>query len=625
MKKLLLVVAAFVFVWSTVSAQALYTPRNIQQAIKKGTRTTSGKPGDNYWQNTGNYTIDVEVDVKTKIVSGKEKIIYTNNSPDELSDVFIRFVNNIHKPEAPRSGLVSTDFLTSGLKIKSFIVNGESYDVNSDSWGTVASVRLRNAMASKSKTEFEIEWSYPLSKLSGREGQIDPNTFFCAYFYPRVSVYDDYNGWDVLPHTDGAEFYNDFNDYSVSVKVPVNYVVWATGTLENAKEVLQQSAYRRFKESQSSNKVIRIATAKDMEQGAITASNDFNVWKFEAKNVPDFTFATSNHFVWDGGSVAVSDRNELRRVSVQAAYKDTAADFKKYVEWTKYSIQWFSNNFPGVAYPYPTMSAVQGFADMEYPMMVNDASIPDMIDSRLTVDHEVAHTYFPFYMGTNETRYAFMDEGWATAFEYLIGIVENGKTTADEMFKNFRIKNWILNPATEMDQPLITMSSQLTGAGYGRNSYVKAALSYLALKDLLGDASFKRALIEYIRTWNGKHPTPWDYFYSFNASVKQDLTWFWQNWFFSNNYIDLKMINADYGNNNTTVTLENIGGFAVPFDVIVTPEKGKEKRYHYSPEIWKKGEKKVTFTVPSSGKIRQVSIDGGIFMDATPDDNILKL
>lgn len=625
MKKLPLLTALFTLFSGGITAQNLYMPRNIQNAVKKGTRTVTGVPGLHYWQNRGSYVINATVDVAGKSVAGKEKIVYSNNSPDTLHTVFIRFVNNIHKPEAPRSGQVSKDFLTTGLQIQSFAVDSVAYSINSAGWGTVNPVRLQTPILPGSRAVFDIEWSYPLSKESGREGQIDSHTFFCAYFYPRISVYDDYNGWDRLPHTDGGEFYNDFNDYTVSVKVPTNYVVWGTGTLNNAKDVLQPGAFKRFRESLTSNKVIHVATAKDMEQGAVTSSSEWNEWKFSANNVSDFTFAASNHFVWDAGSVALANNTEMKRVSVQAAYKDTAADFRNAVEWGKTAIGWFSNNMPGVTYPYPTMTAVQGFADMEYPMMVNDATTPDFSFSRLVLDHEIAHTYFPFYMGINETRYAYMDEGWATTFEYLIGMAENGKTQADEAYKNFRVKRWILSPAAENDQPLITMSSQLSGAGYGNNSYVKASLSYLALKDLLGDISFKNALLSYMNTWNGKHPTPWDYFYSFNAATRKDLNWFWKNWFFSNNYIDLKIDAVQYSNNNTTITLDNIGGFAVPFDVIICQGKGKEKKYHYTPEIWKQAETKVTFTVPSSGAVESVTVDGGIFMDATPNDNIYKL
>ena len=194
MKKVPFLTALLIIMYGTVAAQQLYMPRNVQKAIAKGTRTTTGVPGAKYWQNRGNYDISATVNVTQKTVSGKEKIVYANNSPDTLRAVFIRFVNNIHKPEAPRAGLVSKDFLTTGLRILSFMADGTGYTINSDNWGTVNMVKLQTPVAPGAQATFDIEWDYPLSKLSGREGQIDPNTFFCAYFYPRISVYDDYNG-----------------------------------------------------------------------------------------------------------------------------------------------------------------------------------------------------------------------------------------------------------------------------------------------------------------------------------------------------------------------------------------------------------------------------------------------
>jgi hypothetical protein len=162
------------------SAQELYMPRNIKKAYENGTRDLSGAPGKNYWQNKGIYNVEVKVDANSKVVSGKETIVYTNNSPNDLNDLAIRFVNNLHKPQAPRSGVVSKDFLSSGLHIKSFAVNGEKYNVNSDDWGTVEKVKLNSALKSKAKAEIKIEWEYPLSVQSGREGQIDPETFYVA-------------------------------------------------------------------------------------------------------------------------------------------------------------------------------------------------------------------------------------------------------------------------------------------------------------------------------------------------------------------------------------------------------------------------------------------------------------
>lgn len=617
MKKLLFTFLVFSISIAVVSAQNLYMPRNIKAAIAKGTRSETGLPGTNYWQNGGVYDLDITVTPETKIVSGKETIVYSNNSPDTLRQVAIRFVNNIHKPQAPRSGYYSKNFLTDGLQIQSLVIDGENYEVNSTDWGTVVMLRLKKNMLPKTKTTLKIEWNYPLSKESGREGQIDANTFYCAYSYPRVSVYDDYNGWDMIPHSDRQEFYNDFNDYNLKVTVPKNWVVWGTGVFQNANEVLQPEALKRFQQSLKSNEVIHIATKEQMAQGGITAQKDWNTWHFKAENITDMCFATSNHYMWDAASVIV-DSASNRRASMQAAYNENAEDFKHYVNWGTYCLNWFSTKWPGVAYPYPTMTAIQGFADMEYPMMVNDASIEDMKDSRLTLDHEVAHTYFPFYMGINETRYAYMDEGWATTLEYLIGIDENGKHHADSVYKVFRVASYIKNPAAEEDQPIILQSTQVSGVGYGHNSYGKASLSYLALKDLLGDDLFKKALHYYMDTWNGKHPIPWDFFNCMNKGANQNLNWFFQNWFFTNNYIDLKMTTIDAN----TVQIENVGGFAIPFDVKTKLANGKEITTHYTPVVWR-GTNRIQIKSTTNQKIKTITIDNGIYMDATPKDNTI--
>jgi hypothetical protein len=181
-----------------------------------------------------------------KMVSGKETIVY-NNSPDHLNELAIRFVNN-HISHSHQDQDSFLKIFSSGLKIKSFIVNGEKYDINSDDWGTVEKVKLNSVLKSKSKAEVKIEWEYPLSQ-SGREGQIDPETFYVAYSFPRISVYDDYNGWDMLPHSDRQEFYNDFNDYSFAITAPKNYVVWATGDFLNPEDVLQPEYLKRYKAS----------------------------------------------------------------------------------------------------------------------------------------------------------------------------------------------------------------------------------------------------------------------------------------------------------------------------------------------------------------------------------------
>ncbi|SDD36041.1 M1 family metallopeptidase [Pedobacter soli] len=622
MKKLLSIALLIGLGGYAASAQELYMPRNIKAAYTKGTRSASGKPGPNYWQNHGKYNMDIKVNAETKVVSGEEEILYSNNSTDTLRNLAIRFVNNLHKPTSPRGGAVSEDFLSSGLNISAFSVDGETYNVNSKDWGTVGNVKLKKPLLPKSKITVKITWDYPLSKESGREGQIDPNSFFVAYSYPRISVFDDYNGWDRIPHTDRAEFYNDFNDYEFSIKAPKNYVVYATGDFLNPDEVLQPEISARLKKSYNGDEVIHIATEQEMKDGKVTAQKDWNTWKFAVQHITDVTFALSNHYVWDGASVIV-DKKTNRRASTQAAYNPTTGtDFVNSVKYNLNALDWFSNNWPGIPYPYVKTIAFQGFADMEYPMMVNDSQFGDPVFAQLVQDHEVAHTYFPFYMGINETRYAYMDEGWATTFEYLIGIAEHGKEAADKFYKNFRVDKYINDKSAEEDQPVISMSDQVSGAGYGNNSYGKASLSYLALKDMLGDELFKKALHTYMSNWNGKHPIPWDYFNSMNSGSGQNLNWFFQNWFFTNNYLDLAVTKVSSTAGKATVTIKNVGGFAIPFDVVVTYTDGKTDTIHKTPAVWKANQKEINVTFNAGKKIKSVSLDNGIYMDATPADNV---
>jgi hypothetical protein len=605
---------------SSLKSQELYMPRNIKNAYDAGTRAYDGKPAKGYWQNHGKYDMNIKVTPATKLVDGTETIVYTNNSKDTLNRVMIRFVNNVHKTEAPRADFASKDFLTTGLVISSFAVDGQKYTVDSKDWGTATTVRLKSPLLPGKAATFTIAWNYPLSKESGREGQIDSTSFFVAYAYPRISVYDDYNGWDWLPHLGRNEFYNDFNDYKFTVKVPKNYVVWGTGDLLNPDEVLQAGPKAKLIRSYSSDEVTNIASADEMKKGLVTKQQDWNTWKFAVNNITDVTFALSNHYVWDAGSVIV-DKKTGRRTSLQSAYDAKAKDFPHAVKWSKAALDFFSNQMPAVPYPYSKMTAFQGFADMEFPMMVNDTSTPDLPFSQFVLNHEVAHTYFPFYMGINETDYPFMDEGWATTLEYFIGKHQFGKVAADSLYKTFRVKRWILDPSAEEDQPVISLGTQLSGSGYGNNAYVKPSLAYMGLKDMLGDEQFMKVLHEYMARWNGKHPIPWDFFHSFTDASKQDLDWYWNNWFFSNNYIDLAIEKVSIKGNNYQVVIKNIGGFAIPFDVKIMNMDGKETIIHKTPAIWKENQKSATVVIEDAKAVKSISIDGGLFMDAQPSDN----
>jgi hypothetical protein len=332
------------------------------------------------------------------------------------------------------------------------------------------------------------------------------------------------------------------------------------------------------------------------------------------------TFNLSDHYVWDAASVVV-DESTHRRASVQAAYNDTAADFRHMVRFGQHSLDWFSHNWPGVPYPYEKTTVVHGRSDMEYPMMVNDDSQADTVDSRFVVEHEIAHTYFPFYMGINETRYPMMDEGWATALEYLIGVADLGPERAGKAFKEFRVIGWATNNSPLEDLPIITPADGLTGGAWGDNAYGKAALGYLALKDLLGDAAFRAGLHGFMDRWHGKHPIPWDFFYTFNDVTGRNLDWFWNAWYFSNGFIDLAISSVTHAAGTYSVTIDNIGGMPTPVDLQAHYADGTSEVIHKTPAIWESNLRRATVSIPTRKSLETLVLNGGIWLDADSTNN----
>jgi len=608
----------------SLNAQDLYMSRDVKQAYKNGTRSMDGKPGKNYWQNHGRYAITITAMPPGRTVKGTETITYINNSPDTLRSPSIKLFLNIHKPGAPREFGATPDYLTPGVQVDECKVNGQTIQVRSDQFVfTNLPVKLPKPLLPHDSVQFSFDWHYEISLRSGREGMIDSTTYFLAYFYPRVAVYDDYNGWDRMPFMESHEFYSDFNDYDVTINVPKNYIVVGTGTLQHPENLLQPTFLKRYNESFTSDQTIQIVTKQDWQAKNITTQNAVNSWRFSSVNVPDVAFGISDHFNWDGCSVVVDDATR-RRAGAFAAYNDTAADYHHVAQYARHSLDWLSHHWPGIPYPYEKTTVFQGYAGMEYPMMANDESYEDTTFSRFVAEHEIAHTYMPFYMGINETRYGFMDEGWATTFEILIGRADLGVEKAEETYKQFRVEGWINDPSPGEDVPIVGPGDNRIGQALGDNEYGKASLGYLAMKDLLGDELFKKCLHEYMNRWHGKHPLPWDFFFTFNDVAKKNLNWFWSNWFFSHNYIDLAIKSTTRLGNDYSVTIENIGGMAAPVNIIANYSDGTKESFHQTPVIWQSNQGKATVKISSKKKVESISLDGGIFMDADTTNNTWK-
>ncbi len=611
------------------SAAQLYMPRDIKNAIEHHTRTLTGRPGPAYWENHARYAITVTAMPPDRRIAGTEHITYFNESPDTLPMLVIKLFQNYHEPEAPRDGGTTKGFLTSGEHIDAFSVNGRPAP-----WGGAAGgrrrfrlfteqvVRLPTPLLPHDSVHLAFTWHYDVSRRAGREGMIDSTTYYLAYFYPRVAVFDDMDGWDMMEHV-GHEFYSDFNDYEVSIQVPPGFVVWGTGTLTDPADVLEPEYLKRFEASLETDSIIHVATAQEMEEGGVTTDHPLNVWRFTAHDIPDMAFGLSDHYDWDASSVVV-DPSTGRRASVQAAYNDTASDFHHMVHFGRQALYWFSRYWPGVPYPYEKTTEFQGGAGMEYPMMANDQAYPDTNFSRLVADHEISHTYMPFYMGTNETRYAFMDEGWATTWEYLINVYNKGAAYENAFYKRFRVDGWAHNPSPLSDLPIVTPSDALTGVSYGDNAYGKASLGYLAMKDLLGDAMFRKCLHAYMRRWHGKHPSPWDFFYTFDNVSGQNLDWFWKDWFFSNGYIDLAVGRVRRTGGGYTVPIRNVGGWDAPVSLVLRYSDNTTDTLHETPAIWRANQRRTSVAVHTRKTLESVTLDTGIWVDSDPANNTWK-
>ncbi len=605
---------------NTFAQTQLMMPQNIKKAFTNETRSADGKPGSKYWQNHGKYDINVSVAPPNKTVTGTETISYINNSPTPLKTLTFKLILNIHNPGTARQNTASADYLTKGIIIDKYVENGIEQNFGNPRGQTMQQVRLAKPLATGESISLSFNWHYELSEESNREGKLDSTSFFLAYFYPRIAVLDDVQGWDRMNFTDAQEFYNDFNDYTVSVTVPKNFLVWGTGDLQNASELLQPAFLEKFNKSFTSDDVINVVTKADIAAKNITTQNPTNTWKWKATNVSDMAFCISDHYVWDAASVVV-DKKTGRRSSCQSAYKFGAGKFANQVKHIQHSLDWYSNNFPGVPYPFPKSTIIQGFADMEYPMMANDSPQDDDVMQQFIAEHEVGHSYFPFYMGINEHRYGFMDEGWTTAFENMIAQGDMGKVKANKFFQQFRVAGWALNPTDESQIPIITPVNVLSGRAMGDNEYGKPALAYLALKDMLGDELFKKSLHGFMDRWNGKHPIPWDMFNSFSNVSGKDLSWFWNNWFFTSNYMDVAVENVTATKTGYSINVKNIGGYAVPTDVMIEYADGTKETQHQTAAIWEKNQQATTININTKKKITYLKLDGDLYMDANDKDN----
>lgn len=614
----------FIIIYSVpliAQSSELYIPVEIQRAYKNQTRSMTGEPGEKYFQNKSAYKISVKVDPAERKVSGSAIITYHNQSPDSLRQLVVRLYQNINRPGAQRDFSLDTLALHEGMQIHHLVIGKDTLDpqdrIALTYSGTVLIVDLKSKIAPKDSIEINIKWHFTVPNTDQvRMGAYSETDFMIAYWYPQIAVYDDIYGWDKIEYTGQAEFYNDFSEYDVQIDVPADYSVWATGILQNKEELFNDKYLERYNRAMNSEEVIKIIAPGDKN---IYRNKNRLLWHYKASYVPDFAFAISNHYLWDGVSASAGTPDN-RRVFVSAAYNPLSKDFYEVALLSKQIIESLSKDFPAIPFPYPSLTVFNGGGGMEYPMMVNDASSGERWGTVHLTAHEISHTYFPFYMGTNETRFAWMDEGWAVMLPAQIQAELSPGYKPDERNTN----NYLQYAGSYQDIPPMVVSFVLNGNMYRSPSYNRAGAAYRFLKDFLGEEKFNKAMKEYVSAWNGKHPMPYDFFFCFNRAAGEDLSWFWKPWFFEHAYPDLSVTRVKIEGTRLKFLVKRNGALPIPVSAKIHHTNGKTSRVYRTAGIWSSGLQEVWIETNYAEPVEYVSLEDPAIPDIDHTNNFTK-
>lgn len=601
-------------------------PLEVQKAFRNKTRSMSGNPGPKYWENHANYNIKATLLAQQSLLKGSEKVTYFNNSPDTLKMIVIRLYQNMYKKGGIRASGINPKDVTNGVKIFSLKIDGIKAKMPSARmsyyFGTNNPIRLIKPLLPGDSITLEASWEFHIPEIShGRMGEYGKGRFLIAYWYPQIAVFDDVSGWDMVNFNGITEFYNDFNNYKVTLTTPPGYAVWATGHLNNPKEIYARPILKRLKKVAKSDEVISVINQKDWQEHKVLKTNKPNTWNFTAHYVTDFSFAATLKYNWEASSVLV-DSATGRRVRVDAVFPDSSKYFEKAARYAHESIKFLSYQLPGYPYPYEHMTSFDNGTrggGMETPMMANDGDPNDSVRDAEVVFHEISHSYFPFFMGTNERKYAWMDEGWATFFTGAFINYHFPKNHYAQRYAGMFSKT----SGRQYELPLMVPSNNFDNwSYYAIQAYTRPYLAYKYLEDIMGQKAFKHALLTFIKTWHGKHPIPFDFFNVFQHDYGKSLWWFIKPWFFGPGYADQGLIKVTQANQ---IVVANLGGLPMPIHLKVEFKDGTSENITKSPSIWEDNMQRAVIQVDKNKKIKAVTLGDSKIPDVNKSDNYMKL
>lgn len=536
-------------------------------------RTGSGAPGPEYWQQRADYVINVEVDDNTQLLKGAETITYFNNAPQSLSFLWLQLDQNLFADNS-MTNLSRTGSVRDSIPAKYFgFMSGTGSDYNGgytiksvkDGAGkdlpyvinnTMMRIDMPAPLKTGEKFTFSIEWSFQekdrnavIMDRGGYEYFPEDGNYVYTFaqWFPRMCVFDDYEGWQNKQFLGQGEFALTFGNYRVRITVPSDHIVGASGILQNPKEVLSKEQLDRYEKAKKSfDKPVFIVTQEEAIQKEKTKSAKKTTWEFYAENVRDFAFASSRKFIWDAQAVKLNTKTPL----AMSLYPKEGNPL-----WEKESTKAIKNALEVYSertfdYPYPVAYSVHtANQGMEYPMICFNGGRPNkdgtfsqqtLFSTVMVIVHEVGHNFFPMIVNSDERQWSWMDEGLNTFLEKETMRVRYPELAGTRGTPK-GIVPYMKGEKSQM-RPIMSMSDNIRGMEFGPNAYTKPSAALTLLREtVMGPELFDRAFKEYAQRWAFKHPKPADFFRTMEDASGVDLDWFWRGWFYSTDHVDVDL------------------------------------------------------------------------------------
>ncbi|GEL11361.1 hypothetical protein SAMN05192550_2014 [Flavobacterium glycines] len=606
------------------------------------TRSASGQPGAEYWQNRADYKLTAVLSEKTNEITATDVITYTNNSTDAMSFLWLNLDQNLFREDSRGEAIVPVmgsrngrqgQIFDGGHKIKSVkITKIDNKKINEvEAKYIISDTRMQlflpEELKSKGgKVEFKIEFSYiSPNEGSDRTGVLETKNgkiFTIAQWYPRMCVYDDIKGWNVNPYLGASEFYLEYGDFDISITAPSNHVVVCSGELTNPNEVFSAEELKKYNEAKVSENTVMIRSL----EGVLAAKNNSTAsktWKFKLLNARDVSWASSAAFILDGARINLPSGKKSLALSVYPEESAGKEAWGRSTEYVKNSIENYSKRW--FEYTYPVATNVAGNeGGMEYPGIVFCSWKSKGKRLWGVTDHEFGHNWFPMIVGSNERLFGWMDEGFNTFINTLSDIDFNNGEYKDEKEDMHESGASYTDPELE---PVMTSPDNMKEAHIGDLCYSKPSAGLVILREqVLGPERFDLAFRTYIKRWAFKHPAPDDFFRTMENVGGEDLSWFWRGWFQNNWKFDQGVNAIKYVKNDPSkgvfITIENFEKLPMPVVLDIKFKSGKVDRVKLPVEIWQKNVE-WTFKHNSTEEIESITLDPDhVFPDSNEENNI---